>query len=267
MSEPTEPIAPPAPSTASSDAPAAAVGDRIAEELERQILADRYAPGERLPGERQLAAALGANRNTLREALRRLEQLGLVSVRHGQGVTVQDFRKSAAMGVLEPFLRHGRDPVERAGIFVDLLRVRGDLMGTIATLAAERSTPHDRARLSRIAAEQHAALAAEDRAALARGDLAWLDAVVDAAHALTVRWLANTFMTAFSGFAERFSALWLLDASYPEHLRAFVGALDRKDQNAARDILRGYYARTDAQVLALVGPLLGRPSEGGPHEL
>ena len=255
-------------SEAPTDAPPAApgepadagtpLGDRVAELLLQQILADGFAPGDRLPAERQLAASLGANRNTLREALRRLEQLGLVKVRHGQGVTVQDFRKRAALDVLEPFLRHGRDAAERASVFVDLLKVRGDLLGTIAGLAAERSTAHDRARLSQVAATQHAALAAEDKVALARGDLAWLDAIVDAAHSLTVRWLANSILAGFSGFIDHFSALWLLDPSYTEHLRGFIGALDRRDGAAARDILRGYYARTDARVVALLGPLLTR---------
>lgn len=232
------------------------LADRIALVLERQILSDALAPGDRLPAERVLAASLGTNRNTLREAIRKLEQQGLVKVRHGHGVTVQDFRASAEMGVLEPFLEHGRDAAERATILVDLLRLRGDLMGTVATFAAERSTEPDRDRLHEIAASQEGALAARDRVALARGDVVWLDAIVDAAHSLTLRWLANSVLTVFGSFAERFSGFWLLDPAYPDHLRAFEGALARRDGTAARDLLRGYYARTDAQVLEMIAPVL-----------
>ena len=232
------------------------LADRIALVLERRILSDELAAGDRLPAERPLAAALGTNRNTLREALRKLEQQGLVRVRHGYGVTVQDFRKSAAMDVLEPFLRHGRDPGERISILVDLLRLRGDLMGTLAAFAAERSTESDRERLREIGATQEAALVAGDRAALAHGDVLWLDAIVDAAHSLTLRWLANSILVVFGGFAERFSAFWILDPTYPDHLRAFQGALARRDGTAARDQLRGYYAKTDARVMELIGPVL-----------
>lgn len=240
------------------------LADRIAFELERRILADELAPGDKLPAERLLAASLGTNRNTLREAIRKLEQQGLVRVRHGHGVTVQDFRSHAEMGVLEPFLQHGRDPVERTTIMVDLLRLRGDLMGTVATFAAERCTDADRARLSEIGAAQEAALAAGDRAAVAHGDVVWLDAVVDAAHSLTLRWLANSVLAVFGGFAERFSGFWLLDADYAEHLRDFERALARRDGTAARDLLRGYYARTDGRVLDLIAPTLAEPDVAAP---
>ena len=64
----------------------------IYRELRRQILHGELAPGERLPGERELAQRYDTNRNTLREAVRMLEQARLVTVRHGQGVTVADFR-------------------------------------------------------------------------------------------------------------------------------------------------------------------------------
>jgi|GEM_PF-1234512 len=240
------------------------LADRIAWELERRILSDELAPGDKLPAERTLAADLGTNRNTLREAIRKLEQQGLVRVRHGHGVTVQDFRASAEMGVLEPFLEHGRDPTERTTIMVDLLRVRGDLMGTIASFAAERCTDEDRARLREIAAAQEAALVAYDRFALAHGDVQWLDAVVDAAHSLTLRWLANSVLAVFGGFAERFSGFWILDPAYPEHLRDVERALARRDATAARDLVRGYYARTDARVLDLITPALAEVDAASP---
>ena len=63
-------------------------------------------PSERLPGERELAAQYGTNRNTLREAVRMLEQARLVTVRHGQGVTIADFRKTGTMELLPPFLEN-----------------------------------------------------------------------------------------------------------------------------------------------------------------
>ncbi len=45
-------------------------GESTLLKLRRDILLGRYRPGSRLPPERELAARLGTNRNTLREALR-----------------------------------------------------------------------------------------------------------------------------------------------------------------------------------------------------
>ena len=62
------------------------IATTIFREVRRRILSGELSPGERLPGERELAAEYRTNRNTLREAVRRLEQARLVTVRHGQGV-------------------------------------------------------------------------------------------------------------------------------------------------------------------------------------
>lgn len=50
----------------------------VARAIEQQILDNHIAPGDVLPAETTLAAQLGVNRSTLREALRTLEQNGLV---------------------------------------------------------------------------------------------------------------------------------------------------------------------------------------------
>src|SRR5512138_3035473 len=98
--------------------------NRIFVELRRQILRGELAPGERLPGERELAQKYDTNRNTLREAVRRLEQLHLVTVRHGQGVTVADFRRSGTLELLAPFIESGGDLGEVTHIAEDILPTR-----------------------------------------------------------------------------------------------------------------------------------------------
>ena len=54
------------------------------------ILSGKYAPGERLPSERDLAIAFGVSRPTIREAMISLEIRGLAEVRHGSGIYVSD---------------------------------------------------------------------------------------------------------------------------------------------------------------------------------
>ncbi|GAA1057701.1 GntR family transcriptional regulator [Agromyces luteolus] len=59
----------------------------VLEHVERKLLDGELAPGDRLPGERQLAADLGVGRSSVREALRVLEVLGLIRTHAGSGPT------------------------------------------------------------------------------------------------------------------------------------------------------------------------------------
>ena len=59
--------------------------DLVLEYLKGQILEGKLKLGEKLPSERSLMAELGLSRNSVREALRQLENMGFVRSVHGQG--------------------------------------------------------------------------------------------------------------------------------------------------------------------------------------
>src|SRR5205085_7063667 len=64
------------------------LSDEIADRIIGYILDGRFAFGEKLPGERDLAASLDVGRPTVREALRALTIVGMVEVRPGEGAFV-----------------------------------------------------------------------------------------------------------------------------------------------------------------------------------
>src|SRR5215813_3403753 len=64
----------------------------VFDQLLRDIVAGVYQPGSRLPAERELATKLGASRPTLREALRRLGEWGLITTKPSSGVVVCEAR-------------------------------------------------------------------------------------------------------------------------------------------------------------------------------
>ena len=60
------------------------------ERIQGMIEQERWTAGSRLATEAELIAELGVSRTVLREAIGRLETIGLVQVRHGQGMFVGD---------------------------------------------------------------------------------------------------------------------------------------------------------------------------------
>ena len=116
--------------------PAPSRAEAIADQLRQQILSGKYEPGERLPSERELAGRTGANRTSVREALKQLEQAGMISIRRGDGARVLPLEETG-LGVLQHLLR--ARPTDR-----DLLRQWLDVWELVLTgsarLAVERGT-------------------------------------------------------------------------------------------------------------------------------
>lgn len=223
-------------------------------------------PGERLPPERSLAEDYATNRNTLREALRKLEQLGLVRARQGQGITVQDFRRQGTLELLTPFLISGREVGERVSVLVDLLQARRQVLKSTLEMVAERHTREDLARLETLARAQLDAFERGDTDAVVRGDLALIDTFFDAAHSLTFRWIANSLLQVAREIVERFPALWIQDPDYPRVIAALMDALRAREGQEAAALLDAYYAKTDARIVELLGAISAHMEEGDAEE-
>jgi DNA-binding FadR family transcriptional regulator len=126
------------------------IAEDVANRLRSLILTGEYQPGEKLPPERKLAESLGVNRATLREALKNLEQAGLLRIRQGDGTRVQDFLQTAGLDLLAHMIQVG----EHTGISIlrDILEFRQIVGRELARLAACRATGEQIQSLDQIAA-------------------------------------------------------------------------------------------------------------------
>ena len=77
---------------------AASLHRQIYDEWRRGILAGRFAPGERVPSTRELAATLGVSRATVTAAYEQLIAEGYVDARHGAGTFVSGELPDGAIG-------------------------------------------------------------------------------------------------------------------------------------------------------------------------
>jgi len=119
----------------------------VADQLRDAILDGRFTAGQRLPSERDLAAEFQVNRTSVREAIKVLEGVGLVTVRQGDGATVQPL-VDASFDVLAPMLFHG-DRVDTT-LLAEINEVIGPLLLEMARLAVERHRPSDLVILRRL---------------------------------------------------------------------------------------------------------------------
>jgi len=116
----------------------------VAEQLRDAILDGRYAPGTKLPPERELAQEFGVNRTSVREAIKVLEGLGLVTVRQGDGATVRPV-VDASLELLGPMIFHGgRVDVDLVAEMAEVLR---PMLREMGRLAIARSRPGDLAAI------------------------------------------------------------------------------------------------------------------------
>lgn len=135
--------------------------DRVADDLLRQIVRGHLDVGSVLPREAELAEQYGVNRSVVREAIKLLEVHRLVRPIRRRGTEVLDPMRSVSPEVLRMMISPAPGRVDRDA-FADFLEVRASLDLQMSTLAAERRTDEDVARLQGHVATLEAHL--EDRA-------------------------------------------------------------------------------------------------------
>jgi GntR family transcriptional repressor for pyruvate dehydrogenase complex len=112
--------------------------EQVAEQIEQLILSGELHSGDRLPTEREFAEQFHVSRTAVREAMKLLEQKGLVEMRPGRGTRVIDGTSQAVRHSLGLMMRVGQQ-----GNLLSLVEVRELLEPSIAALAAERASEED----------------------------------------------------------------------------------------------------------------------------
>lgn len=164
------------------------ISDAIAASLERRILEGSLKPGDRLPPERELAAELGVSRPSLREAIQKLASKGMVQSRQGGGTFVTDALESTFFDPWHDMV--GNHP----NLQEDILEFRRMLEGQAAEWAAERATEADLQRLDQCFDSLQQAFDQNNTEARAAVDIAFHQAIGDAAHNILIGQLFGTLL-------------------------------------------------------------------------
>lgn len=145
--------------------------EQVVGQIQAWIAQNGLEVGDRLPPERELASRLGVSRATVSQALVAMEVVGMVSVRHGDGVVLVEPAGSAK--VVNALRRHAQQLPE-------IIEAREALETKLAALAAGRRTESDLAAMDEALAVMERDIASGGRGV--EGDERFHAAVTAAGH-------------------------------------------------------------------------------------
>ncbi len=129
--------------TSTEPRPIVTVSEHVFSILRAEILGGTLSPGDALPGERPLAERLGCNRHAIREAVKRLQQAGLVEVTQGGATRVLDWRATGGLDLLTQLAGAGAagtvDPELGASVLPSVLEMRACIGADAAGRCALRA--------------------------------------------------------------------------------------------------------------------------------
>jgi GntR family transcriptional repressor for pyruvate dehydrogenase complex len=219
--------------------------DGVFEQLRLRILSGVLAPGSQLPNERELAEVLGVNRASVREALRRLEFLELIEVRHGQGSFVRAVGGSSALQLIEAILS------DRSLVTTELLRqlleFRRHITCQVVELAA-RNHSADHLVRAKALLERESTAGADPRAAL-EIDIEMNVLLGESTGNLMYQLLCNMF----TRLLEHLGPIYFNERrgyarSFETH-RRLLDAIERRDPEAARETLEAMLVYSEEAIL------------------
>lgn len=209
------------------------LADKVFEQLTGEIVSGRLRAGTAIPSERELSEVLGVNRHVVREAVKRLEQIGLVKVAQGGRTRVLDFRQTAGLDLLALAAEHAEAAEGLLPLLAAALEMRAGIGADLGRLCAQRADAELRAELLELCERlAHAADSAE-RVAL---DQRFWQRILDGAGNLAYQLAFNSLIRAVHSLRE-LSVPWLEQelerGDYRRPIAAAIAAGDAESAAAA----------------------------------
>ncbi|PPF10276.1 GntR family transcriptional regulator [Rathayibacter rathayi] len=225
----------------------------VADAVLDDIVAGVVPIGSELPSEAALAAQHDVSRVTMREALKRLQGLGVLDVRRGKRGVVAP---TSAWTDLEPILRvtaFGADP----GLTeLQLIEVREMIESGAAALAAARCSAKDLAELERMLRRMRTAHEESDVGAFVEADIAFHDVILRATGNVFVGVVLAPLSRVMREKRAQTSAVDAIQAHAIQQHTRVLAALRSGDAEASRTAMSAHMRQTADDFRAHVLPSL-----------
>ncbi|MGB3762933.1 MAG: FadR/GntR family transcriptional regulator [Ornithinimicrobium sp.] len=186
----------------------------LVEELVDRLVGGEVAAGSTLPTEPVLCETFGVSRTVVREAVKSLETMRLVSVQQGQGTRIRPMADWDLVNpiVLSAAVRHDADNA----ILEDVVDVRRTLESRMAAQAAAHASPAELDTIEERMADLDSSM--DDATAYLKADVAFHDAIMVASRNRLGRAMVHTLTV------EAYRSLRYVGDPSTEHIRLTHGA-------------------------------------------
>ncbi len=219
--------------------------EQVAEQIRRSIVDGLLRPGQRLPSERDLAAQFEVTRTTLREALKKLEGLKLIFIRHGDRATVLDYMRHGSLELLNDLLAR-KDRIN-VGLLENVMEARVLIGAEVARLAARRRTEDDLLNLEE--SLEGLAHALDDPARFRELEFDFFHALSTTAHNLVFVFLLNSIRRLYLNNIDFFAPLVADPEATLANHRAVLAAIRIQDPGEAAKLARGFLEAGQQRIL------------------
>jgi GntR family transcriptional repressor for pyruvate dehydrogenase complex len=214
--------------------------DDLAERIKGLIRRDNYAPGDRLPAIATLAREFGVGAPTVREALKRLEMAGTVSIRHGSGVYVG--REDDSLLMSNPVFSGA--PSKQ--LLLDLIEARSAIEVPGAARAAVTASAAQLDEMDRLLAQAEANLDNDD--VLNATNMAFHRLIAESSGNVVFRQLLEVLTNLFT--REQRAILDIQNQRADDHRQhvEILGALRARDAARAAALMSAHLAKVRADL-------------------
>lgn len=208
------------------------ISDDIVQQIMNQIATGNLQPGQRLPSERELCKSFSAGRSSLREALRCLSIMGVLTARVGEGTSVaSDGGKFLNTVMRWSFITEKYD-------IQNLMELRIALEGLSASNCAERATDEDIASLEDLISRMEVSVKDPKRFGVLD-----LEFHLDIARASQNQVVFDLVSLIRGQLARTLSAVLVLPHARPRSIEehtAILMAIKRRNPDSARKAMQGH---------------------------
>lgn len=204
----------------------------LAQRVKQLIRSSGFAPGDRLPAITELARRFKVGHPTVREALKKLETVGVVEIRHGSGVFVG--RNHDTLLLSNPVFDHA---VSKK-LLLDLIEARMPIEMTTVALAATNAAESHIVEMRQLLAT--ASLNIHDDELLSETNLAFHRQIATASNNSVLAQLLEVLSSLFQQ-----EQRWILDIygsrekDHGEHI-GILEALEARDEALAVERMRAH---------------------------